>query len=385
MTYSLIFFVINYLLFARAEKIVSHHYINDHLNRSNVNLNLTDDNIIIKTGFNTFVPFSLFKVGKLNLSTPIISNETVHLNNQYESSLYSFNFNIEETEVKNFKIYLTQVHGNNRADHADDGIGLAYKFDDESFSYIHYLYNNKFIEHLQFAFEHDDQNRIGMIHFGGIPSKEYLSMPYKGVLKVNDQFGTWNTKLTGVQFEQDFYRFNNYAIIHSAFYDIFWSNALNDLMINKIFKNEIERGECFKREYFEYSFVQCENSSLPIFEKNIKFKFGNMITTISIKQLFREQSNHWESIINANPYMLYDDAVIMGVRFMQLFNLSVFDYEKKEMRFYSDTTEIEMNDTMPSVNAGTNKILCIFLMVICLANIALFVLHLKVKVKDQDL
>ena len=145
MTYSLIFFVINYLLFARAEKIVSHHYINDHLNRSNVNLNLTDDNIIIKTGFNTFVPFSMFKVGKLNLSTPIISNETVHLNNQYESSLYSFNFNIEETEVKNFKIYLTQVHGNNRADHADDGIGLAYKFDDESFSYIHYLYNNKFI------------------------------------------------------------------------------------------------------------------------------------------------------------------------------------------------------------------------------------------------
>ena len=383
MTYSLIFFVINYLLFARAEKIVSHHYINDHLNRSNVNLNLTDDNIIIKTGFNTFVPFSMFKVGKLNLSTPIISNETVHLNNQYKSSLYSFNFNIEETEVKNFKIYLTQVHGNNRADHADDGIGLAYKFDDESFSYIHYLYNNKFIEHLQFAFEHDDQNRIGMIHFGGIPSKEYLSMPYKGVLKVNDQFGTWNTKLTGVQFEQDFYRFNNYAIIHSAFYDIFWSNALNDLMINKIFKNEIERGECFKREYFEYSFVQCENSSLPIFEENVKFKFGNMITTVSIKQLFREQSNHWESIINANPYMLYDDAVIMGVRFMQLFNLSVFDYEKKEMRFYSDTTEIEMNDTMPSVNAGTNKILCIFLMVICLANIALFVLHLKVK--DEDL
>ena len=153
--------------------------------------------------------------------------------------------------------------------------------------------------------------------------------------------------------------------------------------VNKIFKNEIERGECFKREYFEYSFVQCENSSLPIFEKNIKFKFGNMITTVSIKQLFREQSNHWESIINANPYMLYDDAVIMGVRFMQLFNLSVFDYEKKEMRFYSDTTEIEMNDTMPSVNAGTNKILCIFLMVICLANIALFVLHLKVK--DEDL
>lgn len=379
MTYSLILFVINYLFIVKGEKIVSHNYINDHLNRSIVIVNLTDDNIILKTGFNTFVPFSLFKVGKLNLTTPIIKTETVHLNNQYKSSLYSFNFKIEETEVKDFKIYFTESHGNNRADHADDGIGLAYKFDDESFSYIHYLYNNKMIEHLQFTFEHYDESRKGIIHFGGIPNKSYLRMPYQGVLKVNDKFGTWNTKLTGVQFGQDFYRFNNYAIIHSAFYDIFWSNALNDLMINTIFKKEIEREECFKRDYFEYSFVQCENSTLPIFEKDIKFKFGNMITTVKIKQLFRYQSGHWESIINANPYMLYDDAVIMGVRFFQLFNFSVFDYENKEMRFYSDTTEIEMNDTMPSMNAGMNKILCVFLMIICLSNIALLFIHIKLK------
>ena len=136
MTYSLILFVINYLFIVKGEKIVSHNYINDHLNRSIVIVNLTDDNIILKTGFNTFVPFSLFKVGKLNLTTPIIKTETVYLNNQYKSSLYSFNFKIEETEVKDFKIYFTESHGNNRADHADDGIGLAYKFDDESFSYL---------------------------------------------------------------------------------------------------------------------------------------------------------------------------------------------------------------------------------------------------------
>lgn len=339
-----VFFYFSQIFYVQTQKIFSINYRSDHLNRSNFELIFKQESKDKKfrTGFNTYIQYPLFKAS-FKLDSEIIENKTLLLNNPYESSLYSLDVYIQGTTIEKMNFYLTEKTGNGRADMADNGIGLAYKFENESYSFIHKLYNDHLIDHLQYTFEHYDTFRNGTIHFGGIPNDKYKYLPYQGYANIPKGSKSWKMKLTGVGFDGQRYEFNKDAVIHSAFYDIFWSNELNNLMV-KIFQKEIEQGFCINREYYEYRFVQCENDTRPIFDKKIKFQFKELTITLKIRDLFRVSSNEWQSIINDNRYELYDNSVIIGVRFLNLFNYSVFDYEKQQLRFYSDHTVIEMDE-----------------------------------------
>ena len=365
-TMFLVFFYFSQIFYVQTQKIVSINYRNDHLNRSNFEINFVQENKKLRTGFNTYVQYPLFKTS-LKLESQIIENKTLLLNNPYQCSLYNLDVEIQDTIIEKMNFYITEEVGNNRADMADNGIGLAYKFENESYSFIHKLYNNHLIEYLQFTYEYYDHLRNGTIHFGGIPNNKYKSLPYQGYANIAKDSKSWKMKLTGVGFEGQRYEFNKDAVIHNAFYDIFWSNELNNLML-KIFEKEIEEGFCINREYYEYSFVQCDNDTRPIFDKKIKFQFKELTITLKIRDLFRISSGEWQSIINANPYELYDNSVIIGVRFLNLFNYSVFDYENQQVRFYSDKTIIEMDEFISMDYSTPVRCLCILIILMMIGN-----------------
>ena len=55
----------------------------------------------------------------------------------------------------------------------DRGLGLGYKFDDEEFSLVHHLYNNKMIGNKVFAFEYLNEDH-GTFYIGGVENDKHL-------------------------------------------------------------------------------------------------------------------------------------------------------------------------------------------------------------------
>ena len=56
------------------------------------------------------------------------------------------------------------------------------------------------------------------------------------------------------------------------------------------------------------------------------------------------------SIFGTNPYKYYDyKGAIVGYKFLSLFDYSVFDYEKKEVQFYSDTIIMKEGNCKTSI------------------------------------
>ena len=75
---------------------------------------------------------------------------------------------------------------------------------------------------------------------------------------------------------------------------------------------------------------------------------------------------HYISTFYSSPFEQYDDYdCIIGYRFINAFNYTVFDYEAKSVKFYSDTIHIEMLSNMPI------ELMCLFSSVIMLYAIIL--------------
>ena len=65
------------------------------------------------------------------------------------------------------------------------GLALGYHIE-EKFSIVHQLYKNKQIDHLKFALHNISPSLEGSFFIGGIPNEEHLTLPYKGVVKVDE-------------------------------------------------------------------------------------------------------------------------------------------------------------------------------------------------------
>ena len=76
----------------------------------------------------------------------------------------------------------------------------------------------------------------------------------------------------------------------------------------------------------------------------------------------------------ANEYYGHK-GVFIGISFLQLFNYTVFDYENKQISFYSDTRLIKT--IKPNTVFARFGIMCA-IFILCFSNILLIVYHNKV-------
>ena len=88
----------------------------------------------------------------------------------------------------------------------------------------------------------------------------------------------------------------------------------------------------------KYEWIKCFFSEEQE-KETITFKFGNhLYIDMTFKDMF-EKEYHKSKFMNRNG-LFGRDYIMVGNEFLSLFNYSVFDYEQKQIEFYSDTTVI---------------------------------------------
>ena len=287
---------------------------------------------------NTFLPFSLFEPSlKLNKKSAVKKSIDISLSYNKTYDQYTTSLSYHSLEIDKYSF----LYGDISSFKPDNGFSFGRLFEDESFSIVHQLYNSHQIKYKTFAFKSNLEHINGKIYFGGIPDdKDYQ---FKGFCKVDNTFPNWGCNLTQMKYNDTSVSFNNYALFHSGFYGLLYSDNVFDFIANVVFKNEIENKICYIEEISERrKGFNCQNSfkNELTYEDTFEFVFGNIQIKYPKKLLFDESS----SIFFTNPYdyyLKYD--IILGVDFINSFNYTIFDYDNNQIGFYSDKIAINIS------------------------------------------
>ena len=292
---------------------------------------------------NTFINVNiLWRTFQPKMIKERITNKLeIFIERTYKCEEYMTDMIINNLKIKNLSFYIP----NGLIWVRESGLALGYHIKNESFSIVHNLFSNKKIEKLQFAFYNLFNKEKGTLFIGGIPSDKHKELPYKGIAKVNETLPTWGFALKSIKYNNSVYQMNIPCIIQSAIDDVFISNDIYQFMAEIVMKQEIESNRCevketqFLGESSLQKSIYCFEGS-NVLNQSIEFTFENMKLELTIRDLYK--FNKFPLVYsNGEPKLFHNfDGVILGANFLNLFHYTVFDYDNKQLEFYSDTTKI---------------------------------------------
>ena len=212
-------------------KIITQKFIYNN-ERPVLSLYVNQGSTIVRSLINTFHPFSLINkklVGPIPEQL-LFGKKTLYLESEVVVIHYQPDITFEDNILKGYNVYLYLSH----LWYPDQGISLAYKFDNESYSLVHMLYNNKVIEKKLYGIYFDNNRNEGSISFGGIPSNAHLAYSNKGSCNANDKYSSWGCNLTSINFDNISYSLNAYGALNPGLYGIIYSKKIFNLFIDHI-------------------------------------------------------------------------------------------------------------------------------------------------------
>lgn len=292
-----------------------------------------------------FLPFSFIRSDLFDLSrsSTIEANQSTILNydnKTYHAVLYSDLTNIEAKEfTPSLYGYVLYIINRNKSDTLiDNGYGFAFKHHNESFSLVHQLKQNVFIDRAVFALYLDEPTlNKGTIYFGGVP-QEVIEHKNKLTCKVSDEYTPWGCMLNAIIVNNDIININRYSFFQSNEQAIIFPH---DIMLRIISSPAIQyyitKGICEFREDSSWSYVNCFQSSFyPNNKIEMYFTFDNKGYRFTIDELFYCTP----MVCSSNFYSVqskYGDMIIFGNAFLNKY-VAEFDYDEKTVSFYSDYT-----------------------------------------------
>lgn len=231
----------------------------------------------------------------------------------------------------------------------DSGIGLTFKFENESYSLIHHLYKEQKIDKLKFAFESNNKN--GTLHIGGIPHNNHLKSAFKGYCNVINNYSTWGCMLKSLGYEGILFNVNQYSFFNTAIYYPFFSKKFYEFMKTIVLKELIEDEICNEHtNKLENSYFICKaEEGYQIRFGNITFQFETAAIEFPIINFFEKKTDILVSIF----YMGNDTELnesIFGFPLIQALNFTLFDYDNEQIWFYSDLIQITQIEKLNNSN-----------------------------------
>ena len=212
-----------------------------------------------------------------------ISNETITIESKIiNSELVCDRVNIDYfTSIESFCFYLVEF-SDIKDLNGDTTFAFGYKIKNESFSLVHQLNKDGFINSNSFFIE-GTHDAVGKIHFGDLTKNELSKYPYTSQCKVEQKYEKWGCKLYSFQIGYSFTYFveeyENYFYFDTGIYDIFFPQKAFYYLFNKFKyfnKNcELKPGSSI------YSF-SCPKKMLNSI-KSISFNIGGFLLPIKIE------------------------------------------------------------------------------------------------------
>ena len=338
MIFCLFFFLFN---FSFEDKVISLYYNKYRMERPLIPLSFINEKCNVATFANTYINYTILDDNFEHPLSKNFVNQSIRytLNNEYVSSVYISDIMMNETILNKGKVL---VHEEDHIGfYADKGIGLKYKFNDESFSIVHMLYKNKLIDRKVFAFE--PYANFGYFHFGGVPNNTHLHSKYKGYLNIEEDANNWEGSLKGIIYNNISYNFSSSFIIHTGHFGFIYSNELFNLFINEIAKPLINEKACWiVKSNSDGDSVEC----FPNYIKKlgtISFIFDSIKISLPFTALFSESNlDEVESLIRSFPTSMKYNRTVLGIMFVKTFNYTLFDYDSHTVSLYSDKYAIEV-------------------------------------------
>lgn len=222
------------------------------------------------------------------------------------------------------------------------GIPFGYQIRDESFSPIFQLKKAKLINKMAFGLSFRDASHAYM-HFGGLPyhliHNKYLAKcpinkrkPYWGCL-MSKMYMTKQNGYLNNQFNFDINEFVFFQTIHN---DILAPMSFMEKLKVNYFNQYFDNGECQYNNEYSYSTFSCKCLN-NILEGNLILVLNGINFSLPIKSFFHNyySINHEERctfIIKGHNKEQWEFGTIFLKRYTTL-----FDYENKEILFYSNT------------------------------------------------
>ena len=367
--------IIYYILILALRFIHNENIVTLNLDYSNnkysLDLHFKKEEKTFKGYINTYLPYSVFSEGQFSdkmLPSRKIKNNILRLINNHDAIHYQSDTNIERYSFNNFSLYFSI---DDLKYYGDQGLGFAFKYEDDSFSFVHHLYHNKIIEHLQFTIHTHQEKERALLYIGGIPNNKEKDYKYKAAIDINENSNLWGFQLSQVKFNDIVYPFHSFSFIHTSFNEIFWSNDLYDLFVNSILKEEIKNKNCFVKDVdIVFKWVECKED-FEALNKTIEIQLGNILLKTKLVDLFDHEIARWRTLVKTNPFDSFKTSNVIGIDFLKLFNMTTFDYGNKKVVLYSARPIIF---EVINMNKSVIIILYIVIIVICLCELVIMVL-----------
>lgn len=250
---------------------------------------------------------------------------------------------------------------------SSDALGLSFQFENESFSFIHSLKKEKYIDNLVYTLSETTKNK-GILYFGGCNKDELTLKKYKGSCDIYEN--EWKCQLRKITINERSMLLSRPVFFLSSKREISVPMIFIYYLNNTYFKEEIKNGGCYYSSnlYNKVNFFcKCKVvETLP----SISFTIGNYVYTFSSRDLFNfYDRNYCGFIINKSE----DNKWTFGTSFLKKFT-AVFDY-KGEISFYSNTIPITRRES--TSEAKIFRIIC----AICTLTLAQIFIFIYMKLK----
>lgn len=312
---------------------------------------------------NTYLNFSVFYQLKTIQPSNLGEKVRINIQNNLECNSYFSDVIYENISIPHLNMFICEglVPSYNR------GLGLGYKFTNESFSFIHQLYYKNYIDNLRYTFELQEK-LLKYIHFGGIPNNRFTQTLYQGYCNVEEKYFSWGCMLSGITVNGVSYPFTAYSIFQPSFGHTIFSDEIFYFITKVLLKDLFDQDQC--KLHNGDQLVYCNKDLIQKKEDIIQFEFDKMTFSIPLKLLFDPEYSFFER--NNNKYY-NKKGIIFGTSFLNYFNYIDFNYQTKKISLFSDILPITMVNQMK----GSYFTKCIFVLnsLICFINIIIIFLN----------
>lgn len=251
--------------------------------------------------------------------------------NKYISNMTFTSF--DEDDINNITLYnFPFYYLTRRTIRSFDSFPLSFKIQNESYSFIHYLYNKHFINHKKFGLHYLLDKGNGTLYLGGLPENVLNKNPYKTSCKVNENYPSWGCNLTKVIVDNYTYINEGYSKFQSNQRYILAPKKFSKYLYDRILKPYITNGTCDKSFPIDNFYFDCKCNEIDFFP-TVHFVFENTIFTLNISNLFdrEEETCHFRIELNDDN----ETEWIFGIDFLSQY-YSLYDYDSKLITFYND-------------------------------------------------
>lgn len=237
-------------------------------------------------------------------------------------------------------------------------IGFGLNVEDPKYSFIDLLNKNGIISKRRFSFI-PPYNLV----IGPYPEAELNNLS-NATYYIPSHEKNWGFHINSISIEKRRYKINKYVEVNSGIPYVFRSYKIYSIFKRYLLGNEQFKKKC--SENLNNRTIECEIEESSM-NHNITIDIGNGIQfSVPLNKFFK-----WSGSISSSLMIFYDqneddkslenEIMEVGMNFMQLFDNVQFDFDYKNISFYSSTISIIKSNDYWSLREGITIYLLIFM------------------------